>query len=156
MILFIMMAILAICAGFRPLSRPIQSSTQLYYSRWPAPEDRDKKVQSVAQQTEDRLDSLYESSFNIKCPFFRRRAFDTLEALKSVFYFVVARHKSTPLSGSFFPATQDGPHGSTAKSPLPLDRLASVLHRDWMGRGLICDGKGYYVTGRLTKQVLNM
>jgi hypothetical protein len=146
---FMVAMLISLVSGFRPLAATHRQSsqTQTYYSRRPE-EEAKTGFQSVAQATEDRLDALYERSFKIKCPFFRRRAFDAVEGLKSVFYFLIVRHKSTP----FFPMPTSPGHAAP-KLSLPLDRLASILHGDWMGRGLICDGKGYYVTGRMSKQV---
>mmetsp|Transcript_28536 Transcript_28536/g.47930 ORF Transcript_28536/g.47930 Transcript_28536/m.47930 type:complete len:320 (+) Transcript_28536:75-1034(+) len=117
-----------------------------------------KRIRSAAAQYEEGLDALYEKSFKIKCPFFRRRAFDSIESLKRILFFVVARHKSTP----FFPNPQ-------IKSPirkimnLDLDAIAGVIQYDWMGRGngsgdlpawgMTQTGKGYYITGELSKEI---
>lgn len=102
-------------------------------------------IKSQFAKYEQNLDDLYEKSFTIKCPFFRRRAFDTIEAMKRILVFVVARHKSTPL----FP----NPRAKlpvTKTSFLPLNEIAAVIHRDWVGRG---KGKGYYITGALTEEI---
>lgn len=104
-------------------------------------------LEAAATHTEESLNALYENSFKIKCPFFRRRAFDTIEALKRVFVFVLSRHKSIP----FFPSP-------VAKSPirktqnLPMVELAALVQKDWLGKRPHA-GKGYYVTGALTPEI---
>ncbi|CAM9324183.1 unnamed protein product, partial [Heterosigma akashiwo] len=57
---------------------------------------------SAAGDFEKELDRLYLNSEKIKCPFFRRRAFEFLEAAKKTLLFLAARHKSLP-GGLFEP-----------------------------------------------------
>lgn len=101
----------------------------------------------VVRYTE-RLDTLYEQSFSIRCPFFRRRAFDTIEALKRILLFIVARHKSTP----FFPSP-DAAQPAPKAGGLALADVAAAIHGDWVGQGPASLGKGYYITGRVTRAV---
>eukprot|EP00747_Dinoflagellata_sp_TGD_P178611 gnl/TRDRNA2_/TRDRNA2_27849_c0_seq1.p1 gnl/TRDRNA2_/TRDRNA2_27849_c0~~gnl/TRDRNA2_/TRDRNA2_27849_c0_seq1.p1 ORF type:complete len:497 (-),score=46.70 gnl/TRDRNA2_/TRDRNA2_27849_c0_seq1:226-1716(-) len=103
------------------------------------------KFKKLAAKYEQSLDELYERSFKIKCPFMRRRAFDSLEAMKRVLLFIVARHKSTPL----FPNPQARLPISKTKH-LALNEIAALIHKDWTGNG---QGRGYYVTGALTKEI---
>lgn len=110
-----------------------------------APQQR-SGIEAFFTSTEQRLHTLYEDSVKIKCPFFRRRAFDTIEALKRILIFIACRHKSTP----FFPSP-------AVKTPirktrnLPLADLAALVQNDWMGTRNV--GKGYYVTGALTHEI---
>jgi hypothetical protein len=115
-------------------------------SRTGAPQEL-SALDIAATRTEQSLDKLYQNSFKIKCPFFRRRAFDTLEALKRIFVFVAARHKSIP----FFP-------NPAATSPirkilnLPVSEVAAIVQKDWIGRRQH-QGKGYYITGAMTHEI---
>ena len=92
-----------------------------------------------------RLEEWYRRSFKIKCPFFRRRAADALDAVDSVIQFVIIRHKSldwTPLGCRIrtFRTKQVG---------LSPTQLQDVLLEDWK----VDTRKGYYITGRLNTAV---
>jgi len=68
--------------------------------------------------------------------------------MKRILFFIVARHKSTP----FFP----NPRVQlpvTKRRHLPLQEIAGIIHQDWMGKRLLQKGKGYYITGALTKDI---
>lgn len=103
----------------------------------------------VATKYEKNLDSLYEKSLKIKCPFFRRRAFDSIESLKRILYFLIARHKSIP----FFPIPNVKAEDLVKTYELTIDELANIIYKDWMGSSLISNGKGYYITGRISKSI---
>lgn len=91
------------------------------------------------------LDSLYEKSSKLKCPFFRRRTSDIVDGMASIWRFIVARHKSLPL----YEAPGCAPIDNNSKlMNLPLDDLVGTIIQDW-GR----NGKGYYITGLLTKEI---
>jgi len=113
---------------------------------------------SAAGDFEKELDRLYLNSEKIKCPFFRRRAFEFLEAAKKTLLFLAARHKSLP-GGLFeppallFPEVTSRAAGAAEAEKLrglTAEGAAAVLARDWSG-AREGDGKGYYITGRLTR-----
>lgn len=101
--------------------------------------------QSAGAKYEESLDTLYKKSFNIKCPFLRRRSLDGIEAAKRVLLFIFARHKSTPI----FPSPRTHAHVNKIEH-LPLDEIAAIIQKDWIGKG---GGKGYYITGKLTEEI---
>ena len=89
----------------------------------------------------DDLEHALDRSRGIKCPFFRRRAGDALEAAVAVAQFVGARHKSleVPLMP---PASASG-----AKTPgLALSAVQELVAAD------ISEHR-YYVTGRLSSAI---
>eukprot|EP00638_Chattonella_subsalsa_P004214 CAMPEP_0117756386 /NCGR_PEP_ID=MMETSP0947-20121206/14047_1 /TAXON_ID=44440 /ORGANISM="Chattonella subsalsa, Strain CCMP2191" /LENGTH=249 /DNA_ID=CAMNT_0005575963 /DNA_START=256 /DNA_END=1005 /DNA_ORIENTATION=- len=110
-----------------------------------------EKLVSITSNYDARLDKLYLKSVKIKCPFWRRRAFETIESMKRVLQFVIARHKSTP----FCPTPLvNGPVKKWEN--LSLSEIASIIHSDWSGigpDGREISGKGYYMTGKLTKEI---
>lgn len=91
-----------------------------------------------------------ERSRGIKCPFFRRRAGDAVEAAAAVFAFVVARHKSLwPEPADLLPA--DLLPGGSARDAskqrgLSLEAVMGIVAAD------IEHGQ-YYVSGRLTPTI---
>jgi hypothetical protein len=95
--------------------------------------------------TADRLESMYHETGAIKCPFFRRRASDILDALDMIARFLVVRHKSLDL-----------PLGMRMRAKfmekqknLEINRIFNILLRDWR----IDTDKGYYITGRLNSTI---
>lgn len=91
----------------------------------------------------------------IRCPFFRRRATDTLEALVVVGTWLRARHKRVDLTFGLLPlSTRAGlnAHQRAAASRkahnLPLGVVAALLARDFAERQ--CQ-----VTGRLSRQLFD-
>lgn len=94
-----------------------------------------------------RLDEMYAQSISIKCPFFRRRAADALDALDMVLRFLIIRHKSLGLLP---------PLGCRATSitgnkhkHLSLAQIKDVIQHDWHEHNL----KGYYITGKLNTTI---
>ena len=75
----------------------------------------------------------------IRCPFFKRRATDALEAALAVGRFILARHKSLL---SLAPRSK----GGAKATGLAPEALLEVIRRDF-------EEKRYYVTGRLTREV---
>lgn len=105
---------------------------------------------SVIEGYGERLDALYVQSVRIKCPFMRRRSFEAIEGLKSILQFIIARHKSAP----FVPTPLSQAHHYEAKvKNLPLDAVAEKIYEDWLGHSKKQDGKGYYITGRLSEEI---
>ncbi|GMI05630.1 hypothetical protein TrRE_jg7046 [Triparma retinervis] len=88
---------------------------------------------------------------SIKCPFFRRRAADTIDSATLILRFLISRHKSL-LPGSLLTTTLPTPPGalpttSAPKTPhLPLSTIASTISSDW-------SNNNYYITGRLTPSI---
>lgn len=94
-----------------------------------------------------RLDSMYSRSITIKCPFFRRRAADALDALDMVVRFLIIRHKSLDLLP---------PLGCRATSitchkhkHLSMAEIKDTIQKDWHEHNL----KGYYITGKLNTTI---
>lgn len=108
------------------------------------------------------LDSMYtQASSTIKCPFFRRRAADTIDNLAMILRFLVVRHKTLlgdiPLFELEVPGCKAvGRHvtvhsdGSVIKHcHLSLDSLGQIIQEDWS----TLNHKGYYITGRLNSTI---
>ena len=74
----------------------------------------------------------------IRCPFFRRRAVDLLEAILGGARFVLARHKSLDVT----PVKTTG----LKRVGLTIDQICDVIREDF-------EARQYYVTGRLTKAI---
>jgi len=94
-----------------------------------------------------RLDEWYAQSITIKCPFFRRRAADALDALDMVLRFLIIRHKSLGLLPPL------GCRATTVtfhkNKNLPLAEIKDVIQKDWHEHNL----KGYYITGKLNTTI---
>lgn len=76
----------------------------------------------------------------IRCPFFRTRAYDAVESVLAVLRFIVARHKS--IAVPFLP-----PRPMGTKTPRrPLADVMELVAEDFRARQ-------YYVTGRLSQEV---
>jgi len=105
----------------------------------------------AVQQT---LSGWMEQSRGVRCPFWRTRASDAIDAAVSVCNFVAARHKSLLdrqwLPGSeaslFEPLNLAVPAMGAKTRHLPIDEVMEVVRRDFE-RGQ------YYVTGRLSQAV---
>ena len=97
------------------------------------------------------LESLYSQTSRIKCPFFRRRASDTIDCLHSVGNFLIARHKS--IDPSFFLPPGCKSFGESKLEQLSIEDIASIIESDWKGKQSSSLGKGYYITGKLTKEI---
>jgi len=128
------------------------------FSPHPAPTKTTKTTTSSTSSTasvwtrdaEKRLSELYRGASSIRCPFFRRRAYDLYDGLGMVLQFLVARHKSLPMP--VLPGCSSGSISSEAKTTgLSIDAVADIIKLDW--RANIEDGKGYYITGRITKSI---
>lgn len=93
-----------------------------------------------------QLKEKYEQALSIKCPFFRRRAADMLDATDMVFRFLMSRHKSLP-----FPPPGWKCQGDDHAKLLGISQidLLEVIRCDWKED----TNKGYYVTGKLTTSV---
>ena len=113
------------------------------------------KYQSFVRIFQLHLDAMYSKSLRIKCPFFRRRATDSVDGLASVFQFVCARHKSIPIPT--LPGTQQMVISTALKQTgLSIDAIADIIKRDWKSQANIRDltsGKGYYITGKLSREI---
>jgi hypothetical protein len=91
------------------------------------------------------IDELYGDTSKLKCPFMRRRATDAVDNLASIWKFLLARHKSLPL----YEIPGCRPIDTEVKSTnLAIVDVADIIYKDW-GR----NGKGYYITGLLTKSI---
>lgn len=92
------------------------------------------------------LDRLYNRALSIRCPFWKRRASDALDAMDQIMRFVVIRHKSIPLisppAGWKLDSLAKNKHLSTLE-------LWNVIYHDWQ----VDTQRGYYITGRLNTTV---
>lgn len=95
----------------------------------------------------DHLEEWYSRSITIKCPFFRRRAADTLDALDQIIRFVVIRHKSLDI----LPPLGCRPikRFATKNENLEISKIADIIQTDWK----VKHDKGYYITGRLNTTI---
>lgn len=94
----------------------------------------------VALHTVDRL---RRGAASLKCPFWRRRFSDILDATRQILIWaLIARHKSLPL-----PLPPPSSHANTSKTPnLPVQERLRLIERDFRERQ-------YYVTGKLTPAI---
>jgi Uncharacterized conserved protein (DUF2358) len=93
-----------------------------------------------------QLKEKYEQALSIKCPFFRRRAADLLDATDMVIRFLMSRHKSLPFSPPGWRCQGDVLPKRMGISQI---ELLNVIRSDWRED----TNKGYYLTGRLTTAV---
>jgi hypothetical protein len=95
-----------------------------------------------------RMETWYRKSLAIKCPFFRRRASDILDAVDMVMRFVVIRHKSLDLLGPP-PAWQCQGKQCNKVLGLSIEETAAIIRKDWRED----TKKSYYITGRLNTTI---
>lgn len=93
-----------------------------------------------------QLKEKYEQALSIKCPFFRRRAADLLDATDMVIRFIVYRHKSLPFSPPGWKCQGDN---RPKRIGISQTDLLEIIRNDWRED----THKGYYVTGKLTTSV---
>lgn len=110
---------------------------------------------SFVQIFQAHIDAMYSDSMKIKCPFFRRRATDSVDGMASVVRFILARHKSLPIP--MLPGSQQISISSTPKLyGLSVSAISNVIAKDWKCRSSFSSltaGKGYYITGKLTREI---
>jgi hypothetical protein len=100
-----------------------------------------------------RLDRWYSTSQSLKCPFFRRRSGDLLDTLELAVKHVIIRKECWPLMGppqAHRPAGTNKKTNSIKYNGLSLSQLYVLVLDDWKPE---TDGKGYYITGKLTTQI---
>ena len=124
----------------------------------------------TAYDIDNEIESWYaRCSQAIKCPFFKRRTADILDAASNIFQFLVARHKSVlPLSFidqdykyHFPPGCRSS--GEQKKEGLSMSEIMSIIEKDWnvnISSDIHVDedevygkNKGYYITGKLTRSI---
>eukprot|EP00578_Thalassiosira_sp_NH16_P009980 CAMPEP_0181119520 /NCGR_PEP_ID=MMETSP1071-20121207/23647_1 /TAXON_ID=35127 /ORGANISM="Thalassiosira sp., Strain NH16" /LENGTH=358 /DNA_ID=CAMNT_0023204075 /DNA_START=145 /DNA_END=1221 /DNA_ORIENTATION=- len=71
------------------------------------------------------LDSLYDKSSAIKCPFFRRRAADLIDSAAMVLQFLLIRHKSLPVISDLFLDNPSSPSEET--TAVALNSIVDVF-----------------------------
>ena len=97
-----------------------------------------------------RLEHWYRQALSIKCPFLRRRASDTLDALEQVLRFIVIRHKSLDVVDIGPPVGWRCEGDVCAKEKhLPTAVVMERIRNDWKTD----TDKGYYITGRLSTEL---
>jgi Uncharacterized conserved protein (DUF2358) len=92
----------------------------------------------------DTLEAKYKESLQIKCPFFRRRASNLLEAADTILRKFAMQHQSI-----MPPPVMCGPTNSIKSPDLQIEQIMDILKNDWRTE----TNKGYYITGRLTKSL---
>lgn len=93
------------------------------------------------------LEDLYSQSIAIKCPFFRRRAADAIDALDMILRFLIIRHKSL---GVLPPLGCRATSVTLHKNKhLSIHEIKDIIQKDWHEH----NGKGYYITGRLNTTI---
>ena len=116
--------------------------------------DRLASTDALQQQQLETLSQLNDQSKEIRCPFWRTRAYDALENFLAVANFVAARHKSIfdrPfLPGSnasiFEPLALPVPSTGPKTRGLSREAVMDVVRRDFE------EGR-YYVSGRLSQGI---
>jgi Uncharacterized conserved protein (DUF2358) len=102
-----------------------------------------------------QLQQRYDQALSIKCPFFRRRASDLLDAMDMMVRFIVIRHKSLPdytMMPSFYSPRRHSDLVSQTHTKfvnITQTELLSILRDDWK----VETQKGYYITGKLTTAI---
>ena len=109
-----------------------------------------EKASSFNQIT-DQLSRWYGSCLKIKCPFFRRRTTDSIEQLQAIATFFILRHKSTPLIDFILRASNVSVEEKI--KGVPIADVAALVCKDWGVVAGSSTGKGYYINGRLTKEI---
>lgn len=110
------------------------------------------------------LDNLYTQTSSIKCPFFKRRAADTVDSLSMIIQFLYIRHKSLTSLVPFQPPgcravgrhVQLAEDGSVYKTRgLTIKEISSVIEKDWTTPENVSamSMKGYYITGKLNSAI---
>lgn len=125
-----------------------------------------QSLQSRRHLTASDIDAGIESwytqcSQTIKCPFFKRRFSDFLDATSNIFQFILARHKSIlPLSfidkNFIYDSLPPGCKslGENKQSNLSMQLLTRIIEKDWATNVNTNDyGKGYYITGKLSRSI---
>ena len=116
------------------------------------------------------VEAWYQKAVAVKCPFFKRRFVDALDALDSILVFLVIRHKSLDLFGpppghrsklsqvnnniqnDRINNSEDSrcdEHGK--RKHLSLTELREAIARDWRVNS---GHKGYYITGQLNTTIV--
>ena len=97
----------------------------------------------------ENLEIMYKKSTKIRCPFFRRRIADIIDSSALILQFIIARHKSLPILNLPPGCASCGGEKLTG---LSLKETSEIIIRDWNPSGCYC-GKGYYITGNLSKDI---
>lgn len=94
-----------------------------------------------------RIETWYRRALGIKCPFLRRRASDSLDALEQVLRFVIVRHKSL----EYLPPVGWRCEGDVCDKQRHLSTAVVMdrIREDWKPS----NHKGYYITGRLSTEL---
>ena len=157
--------------GLSPVRPPpqrkqvLRTNHRLRSSIYTPREEANRKVQSSAASSREApshsdvlspleswcvisMEQWYRKALSIKCPFFRRRAADFLDAMDQVMRFLIIRHKSLDLLG---PPPGWRCEGKTCfkTKHLPIEDMEQIIRNDWKED----TNKGYYITGRLTTTI---
>jgi len=153
----------------RPPQRKILAMSSRHSSSISPREHANRKVQSSMQSSQEalgtqatlndalspveawcviRMEQWYRKALAIKCPFFRRRAADLLDAMDQVMRFLMIRHKSLDLLG---PPPGWRCEGETClkNKHLSIQETEQIIRNDWRED----TNKGYYITGRLNTTI---
>lgn len=90
------------------------------------------------------VEAWYQRAVSVKCPFFKRRFVDLLDAVDMILGFLVIRHKSLTVFGP--PPGHRSKFATEHKAKhLTLAARQHVIRKDWK----LNTHKGYYITGQL-------
>jgi hypothetical protein len=96
------------------------------------------------------LDSWYSTSQSYKCPFMRRRSGDILDTLETIIKYIIIRKECWQLMGCPQAHRSAGTNKKTNRikyKGCTLSQICDHILQDWKPG---TDGKGYYITGKLT------
>lgn len=97
----------------------------------------------------DNIEASYEKVLAWKCPFFRRRASDMLDAADMLMRFLIIRDKTNLLGPPPSLRGVQGPLRREKTIHLTREELLEVIKSDWR----VHNNKGYYITGRLSTNI---
>lgn len=95
----------------------------------------------ITATIENGLVNLYKKTYNVKCPFLRRKSFDALEVTSRMVRMSTLRNDSRPLFLEHIPRSPE----AKLRNPA-INEIADCIHKDWLN-------KGYYVTGNITSTI---
>ena len=99
--------------------------------------------------------SMMDKCMTIKCPFFRRRAIDSVEFIISIMNFVLlTRHKSIPITFSSEIASFVG---TVKRTNQTVNEIAFCILNDWQGKNPYgFDGKGKTFAAKVFEYIVSL
>ena len=97
----------------------------------------------------DKVEQWYSRALSIKCPFFRRRASDLLDAADMLMRFLVVRNESLLGPPPSLRGVERGMERREKTLYLSREELMEAIRKDWRQD----TNKGYYCNGRLSTNI---